>query len=358
MKEKTIGKTIKEARKKKKINQEELAKHLHISRQTLSNWENDKYLPDINLTLDLCKYLGIELEQLFVGNVENLDIQNIITNEKRKTFKKVSIFTLSIVITLSFMLFLLLAVFNSNKMVVYKVSLDTEDFQLNNSLFIDSKVQKYFQFGTLLSNLEENKKVDHYHIKLYYLKENRLILECEYEDNLIIQEDYGYNEYFQNSNFDDIYLDISYYQEKERKLLTYKLNFELLFKSDLLNFKHSPIGNKNQLPRVEEKIISPELLLKAGYKYSEEKEAYEKNEFQYKASINTLMFSKKEEDTTISADYHIDKNWIEVDRFGNKITSNIYYLSEKNYNCTSNTCEHYKKYLELILREYERINGE
>lgn len=356
MKEKTIGKTIKDARKKNKINQEELARHLHISRQTLSNWENDKYLPDINLTLDLCKYLGIELEQLLVGNIENLDIQNIITNEKRKTLKKVGFFTLSIVIILSFLLFLLLTIFNSNKMFVYKVSLDTEDFQLSNSLFIDSKVQKYFQFGTLLSNLEENKKIDNYHIKLYYLKENRLILECDYEEDLKIQENYGYNEYFQNNNFDDIYLDISYHQGKEIKTLTYKLNFELLFKSKLLNFKHSPIGNEKQY--VEEKTISKELLLKAGYKYNEEKEVYEKNNFQYKKAINTLMFSKKEEDTIISADYHIDKNWVEVDRFGNKITSNIYYLNEKNYNCTSDTCEYYKKYLELILREYERINGE
>ncbi len=357
MKEKTIGKTIKEARKKKKINQEELAKHLHISRQTLSNWENDKYLPDINLTLDLCKYLGIELEQLFVGNVENLNIQNIITNEKRKTFKKVGLFTMFIVIILSFLFFLLLAIFNSNKIFVYKVSLDTEDFQLNNSLFIDSKVQKYFQFGTLLSNLEENKKIDNYHIKLYYLKENRLILECDYEENLMIQEDYGYNEYFKNNNFDDIFLDISFYQGKERKTLTYKLNFELLFKSKLLNFKHSPIGNERQTIEVKENIISSELLLKAGYKYNEKKEVYEKNDFQYKEEINTLMFSKKEEDTTILVDYHIDKNWIEVDRFGTNIISNTYYLNEKNYNCTSNECEYYKKYLELILNEYERING-
>ncbi|MCR4650978.1 MAG: helix-turn-helix domain-containing protein [Lachnospiraceae bacterium] len=37
-----VGNRIKELRKTQNINQDELAEKLFVSRQTISNWENDK----------------------------------------------------------------------------------------------------------------------------------------------------------------------------------------------------------------------------------------------------------------------------------------------------------------------------
>ena len=42
-----LGNRIKELRKAQNINQDELAEKLFVSRQTISNWENDKSYPDI-----------------------------------------------------------------------------------------------------------------------------------------------------------------------------------------------------------------------------------------------------------------------------------------------------------------------
>lgn len=42
-----IGSKIKQARAEAKITQEQAAEALGISRQTLSNWENEKFYPDI-----------------------------------------------------------------------------------------------------------------------------------------------------------------------------------------------------------------------------------------------------------------------------------------------------------------------
>lgn len=43
-----LGKQIKKYRMEAKLSQEELADKVFVSRQTISNWENDKNYPDIN----------------------------------------------------------------------------------------------------------------------------------------------------------------------------------------------------------------------------------------------------------------------------------------------------------------------
>ena len=43
-----LGKQIKEHRQEAHLSQEELANRVYVSRQTISNWENDKSYPDVN----------------------------------------------------------------------------------------------------------------------------------------------------------------------------------------------------------------------------------------------------------------------------------------------------------------------
>ena len=42
-----FGEHIKEQRKIKNMTQEDVAKHLHVSRKTISSWENENSYPDI-----------------------------------------------------------------------------------------------------------------------------------------------------------------------------------------------------------------------------------------------------------------------------------------------------------------------
>ena len=42
-----IGKQIKKYRTEMKLSQEELAEKIFVSRQTISNWENNKNYPDV-----------------------------------------------------------------------------------------------------------------------------------------------------------------------------------------------------------------------------------------------------------------------------------------------------------------------
>lgn len=68
-----IGKFISENRKKQNLTQEQLAEKLGISKNAVSKWERGINLPDVSIMQDLCKILGITLNELFAGERINDD---------------------------------------------------------------------------------------------------------------------------------------------------------------------------------------------------------------------------------------------------------------------------------------------
>lgn len=56
---------LKAARALKDMSQEELAKQVEVSRQTINAIENGDYNPSINLCISICRVLGITLNDLF-----------------------------------------------------------------------------------------------------------------------------------------------------------------------------------------------------------------------------------------------------------------------------------------------------
>ena len=60
----TLGTILKRLRKEKDITQEELAKALLVSRDTLANWEIDRATPGINTIKDIAKYFDVSADYL------------------------------------------------------------------------------------------------------------------------------------------------------------------------------------------------------------------------------------------------------------------------------------------------------
>lgn len=56
---------LKAARALKDMSQEELAKQVEVSRQTINAIENGDYNPSINLCISICRVLGATLNDLF-----------------------------------------------------------------------------------------------------------------------------------------------------------------------------------------------------------------------------------------------------------------------------------------------------
>ena len=65
-----LGKQIKMYRLENKLSQEELADQIYVSRQTISNWENDKSYPDINSLVLLSEVFKVSLDKLIKGDVD------------------------------------------------------------------------------------------------------------------------------------------------------------------------------------------------------------------------------------------------------------------------------------------------
>ena len=67
-----LGKQIKKYRQEAEFSQEELANRIYVSRQTISNWENDKSYPDVNSLVLLSEIFQISLDKLIKGDIETM----------------------------------------------------------------------------------------------------------------------------------------------------------------------------------------------------------------------------------------------------------------------------------------------
>lgn len=63
---------IEEIRKEKGIRQEEFAKSMGVSRQTISSLENGRYNPSIMLAYKIARYFEMTIEEVFVFEEEDL----------------------------------------------------------------------------------------------------------------------------------------------------------------------------------------------------------------------------------------------------------------------------------------------
>lgn len=61
---------IEEIRTERGIRQEELAKAMGVSRQTISSLENGRYNPSIMLAHNIAKYFGMTIEEVFIFEEE------------------------------------------------------------------------------------------------------------------------------------------------------------------------------------------------------------------------------------------------------------------------------------------------
>ena len=63
---------IEASRKERGILQDEMAKALGVSRQTISSLENGRYNPSIMLAYKIAKYFGMTIEEVFAFEEEEL----------------------------------------------------------------------------------------------------------------------------------------------------------------------------------------------------------------------------------------------------------------------------------------------
>lgn len=84
-----LGQQLKAHRKELGISQDELAEKIFVSRQSISNWENNKTYPDIHTLLLLAETFGVSLDELIKGDVE--EMKEEINAQERAGFNRDSV---------------------------------------------------------------------------------------------------------------------------------------------------------------------------------------------------------------------------------------------------------------------------
>lgn len=95
-----IAMTILKIRKDKKMTQEEFAKLFNVTRQTVSNWENEKSYPDLQTLIKISDMFEISLDSLMKGDktmVKKFD-KELLQNKLIKNILKISSIIISILV--------------------------------------------------------------------------------------------------------------------------------------------------------------------------------------------------------------------------------------------------------------------
>ena len=59
---------IKQLRQKEQLSQTQFAEKLHVTRQAISNWENNRNLPDLSMLIEISQVFHVSLDQLILGD--------------------------------------------------------------------------------------------------------------------------------------------------------------------------------------------------------------------------------------------------------------------------------------------------
>lgn len=159
-----LGKQIKKHRQEVQLSHEELAERVYVSRQTISNWENDKSYPDVNSLVLLSETFQISLDNLIKGDIEVM--KDVIQKEEIEKMNRYGkIYTIMLIATAvsAVPLFMLLGVWSLIPWgIIWGISMYFA-FMLE-KIKKDNDVQTYkeivaFSEGQLLDDIQKQREI-------------------------------------------------------------------------------------------------------------------------------------------------------------------------------------------------------
>lgn len=104
-----IGKQLKNARLQSGMTQEKVAEKINVSRQTISNWENEKSYPDIRSVVELSELYFISLDVLLKGDekmLEHLEESTDIVKSNKKLLGAIIVNIIIVILLLTLNMFI------------------------------------------------------------------------------------------------------------------------------------------------------------------------------------------------------------------------------------------------------------
>lgn len=100
-----IGNKLKKSRLESKLTQEKVAEEIQVSRQTISNWENEKSYPDIISVIKMSDLYNVSLDELLKGDSEMIKHLDESTNIVSSNKKLLIAFGINIILFILFIFF-------------------------------------------------------------------------------------------------------------------------------------------------------------------------------------------------------------------------------------------------------------
>ena len=144
-----LGQAIAQIRKERGLTQEAFAKMFSVTRQTVSNWENEKSYPDLSTLVKISDEFNVSLDVLLKGDfrmVKDID----------KKIKKQPYY-IGIIIGLVIIAVALFSFIYANDKSISDTTKDYADFKLNSALSIEIYD---FQSGELIAKYEDESRIE------------------------------------------------------------------------------------------------------------------------------------------------------------------------------------------------------
>ncbi len=286
-----IGKFIKLLREERNLTQDKLAESIPISRQAISKWERGLAVPDSSVLLRLSEIFDVSINEILVGEKETKNNTDKINKLPLKIYddrnKKNKIIKILIAMIIFFIIFILLSYFiNSYKLIkVYTISGNSNNVNISNGIFVKTNEKIFFRIGDF--SIKDNTEIKS--LRLYYLDKRQTKKDIIFtsNDNIMLIDYNGYNEYFEFSNINNIisnlYLDI----ELPNDIESVKLEFvEDYINDSIFNIREKTVKESNST------YSENNLLLHDEYIISQIKAKYKNDELGYFFTINDKPLKK------------------------------------------------------------------
>lgn len=241
-----IGKFIAEMRNKKNLTQQELAEKINVTNKAISKWENGRGLPDYSCLNNLCKALDVSINELLSGELnkkeknDGVGVIEYIGYKEKKHFRNNLIAIIFSILVLVICVLLVYFINSYKKINAYTLNGTSENFTFENGLLVTSNIKTIMHYGNLRTNTIDQKDI--LSVSLTVKIDDEFYFISSYRNNEIVEEDYGYGEYFSKDKIshipNDLYLLIFY--RKDNGVITEELkinNEKILINDKILNLK-------------------------------------------------------------------------------------------------------------------------
>lgn len=139
----TIAEMIKKTRVDNHLTQEEYANKFGISRQTVSSWENERSIPDLQLLITICNTYNVSLDSLL--NADHNYVDKIDMHEKIVRISKKILLLICIILCFYVAFYGFWKIHATNKNEAFANTVSELGFTLNNGIYVKSDVDTLYK---------------------------------------------------------------------------------------------------------------------------------------------------------------------------------------------------------------------